>query len=141
MLYRSVSLLIALLLAAPACKKDEASPEAAAERFLRQVRAQDARGIWGSLTDDARTQLRDRHATLAEATGDAAEPEAIIAALGLTALSEAKTPVVVSPLGDRVTVRASSPRGSTDLHLVRVGTGWKVDLLRSLTSSVADENP
>lgn len=139
--YRSLPLLIALILAFSACKRDETSPEATAERFFANVRAKDATSIWNGLTDDSRKQLRDRHEALAEATGDPVDPKAIVAGLGLTALADGKNPVVVSPLGDRVTVRTSGPLGSTDLHLVREGGTWKVDLMRSLTSSVTNEHP
>ena len=136
-----VVLAVAAALPLAACNKDVGSPEVAAERFFARVRAKDHRAIWDSLSKDARQRLRDRHAKLVEATGDADDPEAIIDALGLVALSESKTPVIVSPLGDRVTVRLSGPRGSTDLHLVREGPDWKVDLTATLTSSVADEHP
>lgn len=127
------------LLALGACKKDSSAPEVAAERFVAHVARGDARAIWDSLTEGAQARLRARHEALVEATGGDRDPEAIVEGLHLEALGEAETPVVVSPLGDRVTVRLSSPRGSTDLELVRDGAGWKVDL--TLTSSVADEDP
>lgn len=123
----------------PACKTDAGSPEAASERFFTHVRMRDSEAVWADLSTESQTQLRDRHETLRAITGDAGDPDAILGALGLVALGEQKTPVVVSPLGDRVTVRLSGPRGSTDLFLVRQGPDWKVDLWRTL--SLADQDP
>ncbi len=130
-------LIFALLLSLAGCKTDSASPEAAAERFFNHVRMRDSDAVWDALSEGSQSKLRDRHQALSATTGD--DPTAILSSLKLNALGAQEKPVVVSPLGDQVIVRLSGPRGSTDLHLVRQGPAWKVDLWRSL--SLGDQDP
>lgn len=130
--------LLAVLMLSFGCNTKAVSPEDAAETFFRHINRGNSDAIWASLTSDSQRRLTDRHELVRVPTGADASPRAILGSLSLFPLGQHGTPTVVSPLGDRVTVRLSGPRGNTDLYLVREGPDWKVDLWRVL--SLGDEN-
>ncbi len=130
--------LLAILVLSFGCKTEVVSPEDAAETFFTNVSRGNDDAVWASLTADSQRQLTDRHATQLAHGGKSLSATTILGSLSLFPLGQHNPPTVVSPLGDRVTVRLSGPRGNTDLYLVREGPDWKVDLWRVL--SLGDEN-
>lgn len=125
----------ALVLSLGGCDDAPKGPEEVAERFmaLTQAGGPKARAAaWALLTPAAQETLRARARALAEAAGESPKEDGaqILARLDLEVVASPGTATVVSPPGERATVRFSG--GSGKLHLERVDGRWRVDLWASL---------
>jgi len=122
-----------LCIAASACAEVQ-TPEGALEAFLEDAQ----RGRWARAAErvsaDGLEWLRSRHAALhGEAEAKAADPEALFDAVGLQVEQAPDSIVVVSPMGQRVTLRATVDEGrSAEFPMVEEDGTWKVDLGRAL---------
>lgn len=129
-------LAVALSLAG-GCRQAADQPEQALERFLAAVAAGRADEAWGALSSASKAALLARHEALARAGGrdaTAASPaETLFEELDLRLLAQPESVVVVSPLGNTVTLRVTVKDGpSTEIRMVREERGWSVDLESAL---------
>ncbi|MEM6861661.1 MAG: hypothetical protein AAGD10_13115 [Myxococcota bacterium] len=123
----------ALLAVLGACTEVE-TPEAALDAFLEDAR----RGRWEQasrrVSKETMAWLRARHGALVgEEDAATAKAEALFDSLGLRVEQVPRSIVVVSPIGARVTLRATVEEGrSAEFPMVEEGGGWRVDLSRAL---------
>jgi hypothetical protein len=129
---RSASTVV-LLFAASACA-DVQTPEGALEAFLEDAQ----RGRWAQaaarVSEDGMEYLRARYAALhgPEAAKEA-DAGALLEAIELRVEQAPTSVVVVSPIGRRVTLRATVEEGrSAEFPMVEEDGDWKVDLGRAL---------
>ncbi len=123
-----------------ACAQAVESPEDVLESFLQEVSFGRLDKAAERLSRSTRDALSRRYHEMRERTGlPPKEPEPadlLSEGLDLTVLNSAESIVVVSPLGDSVTLRATVEGGaSAEVFMVREDGAWRIDLLRSLGSS------
>jgi predicted nucleic acid-binding Zn-ribbon protein len=117
-------------------------PEAALDAFFTDLRFQRVDRAYAALAHRSRTWLEERHRRLQRAATPADQPsddasidrhELLYRTLDLTLLSPPESIVVVSPPGDRVTLRVTVEGGaSAEVVMVREDGRWKVDLESTL---------
>ncbi|MCK6551547.1 hypothetical protein L6R52_37280 [Myxococcota bacterium] len=124
------------LATAAACRPAAPTPEETLRTFLGDLRGGRPDSAWAALSEATKKTLEERHAALAAASGRPAEPrpaKLLYDELGVMTLSVPESIAVVSPPGHEVTLRVTVKDGrSSDVRLVREGSGWKIDLLGSL---------
>lgn len=129
--------LLGLALGLAACRGPAApTPEETLRTFLGDLRTGRADAAWAALSDATKKTLEARHEALARATGRPVEPrpsKILYDELGVMTLSPPESIAVVSPPGPEVTLRVTVKDGrSSDVRLLREGSGWRIDLLGSL---------
>lgn len=125
----------ALLACAAACQQPPQQPEDVLEAFLTDLQFGRAEQALGHLDRKTRDDLRARWNELEAARNPKtppAEPTAsdlLYRVLDLSLLRAPESVAVVSPPGDRVTLRVSVEGGrSAEVSLVKEEDRWKVDL-------------
>jgi hypothetical protein len=126
-------------LALAACRPAPDSPQSVLEGFLADLEYGRAQSAWKRLAPDSQAWLETRWLELRRAEAPDREPKApepgalLFDLLDLTLLQAPESVAVVSPPGDRVTLRVSVEGGrSAEVRLVRHDDRWKVDLVSTL---------
>lgn len=121
---------------ASGCNNQRETPEDALRRFISDVKQHRLQQAWGALSTASKADLEERAKALADAAGDKSErkPERLLVEqLELLVLRSPESISVASRLDKDVVLRVSVEGGeSANVHMVREGAGWKVDLMRSL---------
>ena len=121
------------------CPAEPETPESRVRVFMTDVSRGDDDRIVASLSSERLEWLEARWRKLHSDPDPG--PEALLSTTRLTALGPVETVVLVSPPGDRATVRVTVEGGaSTEIRLVRE-QGWRVDLPRTLSVATSSAAP
>src|SRR5207249_2841995 len=112
------------------------TPEEALRHFIADVNQHRAEAVWSELSAASRAELKRESEALARASGGTPETspaKLLFERAELVVLRAPEAISVASPLGTDVTRRVAVKGGeSANIHMVREGNAWKVDLLASL---------
>lgn len=134
---RRLSLIFVLSLLA--CHAERPDPEEVLRTFLADLRNGRAEAAWRALSEESRKELEHRHEALVAAgakKSEATPAQLLFEDLGLMMVNPPESIAVASPHGQEVMLRVAIKDGrSADVHMVREGDRWKVDLVGTLKAA------
>jgi hypothetical protein len=134
-LARARLMLVCGLFLAARCAGHPATPEDALKRFLADLNAHRTDAAWAALSQRSKSELKKQAEALASAAGEKPDltPQALLDRTELMVLRAPESISIASPIGPEVMLRVSVKGGeSANVHMIREGSDWKVDLVPSL---------